>query len=123
FTIGIGLPGRVWKNPEPAWIDDVAADANFPRGVLAHQAGLHSSFAFPVLVDGEFVGLLEFFTRSQVKRDDKLLAMMSAVGSEIGHFIQRRRAERELRHYALELEKARHRAEDAATAKSEFLAN
>jgi len=123
FTIGIGLPGRVWKNPEPAWIDDVAADANFPRGVLAHQAGLHSSFAFPVLVDGEFVGLLEFFTRSQVKRDDKLLAMMSAVGSEIGHFIQRRRAERELRHYALELEKARHRAEDAAKAKSEFLAN
>lgn len=123
FPIGIGLPGRVWKNREPAWIEDVASDTNFPRGVLAREAGLHSSFAFPVLVEGEFVGLLEFFTRSQVKRDDKLLEMMSAVGSEIGHFIQRRRDERELRHYALELEKARRRAEDAAKAKSEFLAN
>lgn len=123
FGIGVGLPGRVWATGEPAWIEDIGTDPNFPRGVLAREAGLQSSFAFPVLVDGEFVGLLEFFTRWQVRRDDKLLAMMSAVGSEIGHFIQRRRADRELRHYALELEKARHRAEDAAKAKSEFLAN
>jgi CheY-like chemotaxis protein/nitrogen-specific signal transduction histidine kinase/HPt (histidine-containing phosphotransfer) domain-containing protein len=49
--------------------------------------------------------------------------MLRAIGTEIGNFIQRRQAESELRHNARELEKARRRAEDAAKAKSEFLAN
>ena len=119
----VGLPGRVWESGEPAWIDDVALDWNFPRGKSATAAGLHSGFAFPVKVEGEVIGVLEFFTRSLFKRDDKLLEMMSTVGSEIGHFLQRRRAERELRDHAEQLETAKHRAEQADKAKSEFLAN
>ena len=120
---GVGLPGRVWETSEPAWIDDVAIDRNFPRGRSATAAGLHSGFAFPVKVEGEVIGVLEFFTRSLLKRDDKLLEMMSTVGGEIGHFIERRRAERELRDHAAELEAAKQRAEAADKAKSEFLAN
>lgn len=121
--MGVGLPGRVWENGEPAWIEDVALDWNFPRGKSATEAGLHSGFAFPVKVEGEVVGVLEFFTRSLLKRDDKLLEMMSTVGSEIGQVIQRRRAERDLRDYAKQLEAAKQRAEQADKAKSEFLAN
>ena len=123
FPINIGLPGRVWASREPHWIDDVASDPNFPREAAACGAGLHSGFAFPVVMEGEVVGVFEFFTRWPVKRDEKLLDAMRSVGHEVGSFIQRRRAERELKNYAAELEKARKHAEDAATAKSEFLAN
>lgn len=123
FPFNVGLPGRVWATREPSWIDDVTSDPNFPREAAAREAGLHSGFAFPVLMEGEVVGVFEFFSRWPVKRDDKLLEAMRSVGHEVGTFIQRRRSERELRHYAAELEKARERAEDAANAKSEFLAN
>jgi len=123
FPVGIGLPGRVWASREPEWIEDVPTDPNFPREAAARPAGLRSGFAFPVLMEGEVVGVFEFFTRWPVKRDDELLEAMRSVGHEVGNFIQRRKAERELRHYAAELEKARKRAEDAANAKSEFLAN
>src|SRR5437868_10487121 len=105
--ISMGLPGRVWESREPAWIDDVALDWNFPRGKSATAAGLHSGFAFPVKIEGEVIGVIDFFTLSLLKRDDKLLEMMSTVGSEIGHFLQRRRAERELREHAVELEEAK----------------
>ena len=123
FPTGVGLAGRVWATREPSWIEDLSADVNFPRQSAAVEVGLHSGFAFPVVMEGEIVGIFEFFSRWPMKRDDKLLETMRSVGYEVGNFIQRRRSERELRHYAAELEKARKRAEDAASAKSEFLAN
>ena len=123
FPRGVGLPGRVWETGEPSWIEDLAADANFPRHSDALQSGLRSGFAFPVVTEGEIVGVFEFFSRWPMKRDEKLLETMRSVGYEVGTFIQRRQAERKLRHYAAELEKARKRAEDAAAAKGEFLAN
>src|SRR5215831_1467245 len=37
---GVGLPGRVWRTGEPAWIADVATDDNFPRRDAALRSGL-----------------------------------------------------------------------------------
>jgi len=48
---------------------------------------------------------------------------LSAIGSQIGQFIERTEAEAALRLYARELESAKQVAEEATKAKSEFLAN
>lgn len=123
FRSGIGLPGRVWSQTQPAWIEDVTHDANFPRASIAHQEGLHAAFGFPILLGTEVLGVLEFFSHRIQKPDGRLLEMMSAIGSQIGQFIERKEAEDALRVYARDLEIARKRAEEATRAKSEFLAN
>ena len=123
FPPGVGLPGRVWAQAQPAWIEDVTRDANFPRALIAAKEGLHSAFGFPILLGTEVLGVLEFFSLQIQQPDHRLLEMMSAIGSQIGQFIERKEAEDALRMYARDLETARRRAEEATRAKSEFLAN
>jgi PAS domain S-box-containing protein len=95
---GVGLPGRVWQTGEAAWVADVCADPNFPRGPIAALNGLHSAVAFPICFGDEVVGVMEFLNREIRRPDDALLRMMTALGTQIGQLIERRQAEKALRH-------------------------
>ena len=96
FVRGDGaLPARVWEQGRPLWVEDFASDRTFPRASLAERAGLHAAVAFPVLMRGETVAVLEFFSRELRPPDEALLSMMSHVGSQIGQVIERQRAEAE----------------------------
>lgn len=93
FAPGIGLPGRVWTSLKPAWIPDVTKDNNFPRAPVAVSEGLHAAFAFPIMFDEKFLGIVEFFSREIREPDDALLAMVGSIGNQIGQFIERKSAE------------------------------
>jgi signal transduction histidine kinase len=60
--------------------------------------------AFPVQSAGRVLGVFEFFASREIENDPDLLNMMTAIGSEIGQFIRRRRAEEDLRRAHDELE-------------------
>jgi PAS domain S-box-containing protein len=96
FTRGTGLPGRVWSNEKPAWIPDVARDTNFPRAKTAEEAGLHAALGFPILLEDRVLGVMEFFSREIQEPDETLLELLGTVGSQVGQFIERKRAEEEL---------------------------
>ena len=97
FRRGEGLPGRVWEEGRPLTIQDVADDALFPRARLAAEEGLHGAIAFPVVAKGEVAGVVEFFRREVRAADDDLLETFASVGTQVGQFFERRRAEEELR--------------------------
>ncbi|MDT5296713.1 MAG: two-component system, cell cycle sensor histidine kinase and response regulator CckA, partial [Acidobacteriota bacterium] len=90
-----GLPGRVWARGEPLWVEDLAADDSFPRASSAARSDLHAALAFPVLMKGEVIAVLEFFSREMLPPDEQLLALMTHVGSQMGQVIERQRAEDE----------------------------
>ena len=103
FVPGLGLPGRVWSSLEPEYIPDVVPDENFPRAPIAEREGLHAAFGFPILLGGEVLGVIEFFSREIGQPDRELLNMLATIGSQIGQFIERKRAEAELRRVGTEL--------------------
>jgi PAS domain S-box-containing protein len=72
-------------------------DLNFPRAPAAVEAGLHGAFAFPIHFGGEVVGVVEFFSRDPREPDADLRALAAAVGSQLGQYMERKRAEAELR--------------------------
>jgi diguanylate cyclase (GGDEF)-like protein len=96
FGSGEGLPGRVWRDAKPAWIADVQADENFPRAAMAHEPGLRTAFAFPVRLREQVFGVMEFFGQEVRDPDAELLEVMEGVGSQIGQYDVRRRAEADL---------------------------
>jgi len=97
FSPGVGLPGRVWTSLKPAWIPDVTRDDNFPRAPFAVAEGLHAAFAFPILSGEKPLGVIEFFSHEIRQPNDALLAMVAGIGSQIGQFMERKRAEEALR--------------------------
>src|SRR5213594_1034331 len=103
FMSGIGLLGRVWSKHEPAYIYDVVHDTNFPHASIAAREGLHAAFAFPILLGGDVLGVMEFFSREIRQPEQELLDMMATLGSQIGQFIERKRAEEAFRTSQMEL--------------------
>jgi len=97
FVSGSGLPGRVWSSLEPVYIADVVPDENFPRAPIAEREGLHAALALPILLGGEALGVIEFFSREIRKPDQELLNVLATIGSQIGQFIERKRGEEALR--------------------------
>lgn len=97
FSWGIGLPGRVWRSAEPAWIRDVTQDENSPRAQAAVQDGLHGAFAFPVKAGNQILGVMEFFSAEVRQPEPQLNDLIIGFGNQIGQFAERKRAEAELR--------------------------
>jgi signal transduction histidine kinase/CheY-like chemotaxis protein/HAMP domain-containing protein len=111
-----GLPGRVWVNQQPVWIEDITKGTDFTRAEAAVACGLRCCLAIPIYQNAELGGLLELFSGQVQKPDQDLLRLGVALGGQIGQFMSRKQAE-------ANLVKAKEAAEAASRAKSEFLAN
>lgn len=97
---GIDLPGRVWSSRQPVWIPDVVSDADILRALMASKEGLHAAFCFPIQADGVVQGVMEFFSREVRQPDSALVDAITATGSQIGRFLERRQTERSLEYQA-----------------------
>jgi signal transduction histidine kinase len=102
---GVGLPGRIWRNLKPAWVSDITKDTNFPRASVAAEEGLHGTFAFPISFGKHFIAVMEFFSREIREPDEDLLKTFSSIGSQVGQFVQRKKAEEALQRSKELLEK------------------
>jgi len=122
FVKGRGLPGRIWESGKPVWIPNLRKDRNFPRGPFAERSGLRAGFGFPILLGNEVLGVIEFFSQEIRQPDRELLEMIGSVGSQIGQFQERKRAEEKLAHLLVRERSARADAEKANRLKDEFLA-
>jgi len=97
---GPGLKGRVWQSPEPTWIAEATQDPHFVRAPIAARVGLHGAVAFPILLNDETIGILEFFSGTVRPPDEEDRVTLATIGSQIGQFVERKRVEAEQRKLA-----------------------
>jgi len=97
FNPGVGLPGRVWKSKQPAWVENVTDDPNFPRSGAARTAGLKTGVAIPILSGGTVIAVLEFFMRESREQNERLLNVIASVANQLDLVRHGTRAEAEAR--------------------------
>ena len=99
FARGVGVPGRVWAAGAAVVTDRVQFDPALPRAAAARGVGLHGAVAVPILWGDRVVAVMEFFSRQPVTLTAEDLATMTAVGRQIGVYVERRRAADELERF------------------------
>ena len=97
FAPGEGVAGRVWAEGRPIWMADATAGSSCARGQMAAEAGLRGTFAFPIRSGGTVLGVIVFFSSQTRRPDPALLQMLDSLGTQIGDFIARKRAEEAIR--------------------------
>lgn len=99
FAPQIGLPGRVWANKEPEWIEDVSVEQNqfFLPPQLAAKVGLKAGFGIPILANDQVLAVLVFFKKESIPEQSHLVQLVNAVATQLGSLIQRKQAEEALR--------------------------
>jgi two-component system, sensor histidine kinase and response regulator len=90
FKIGIGLPGRVAETKKMNWIEDLHQDRNFPR---ARGKNIHivTGMAFPIILQNELVGVLEFFSQNKQSHQSELESITISIGNLLGQIFGRLR--------------------------------
>ncbi|MEX0958502.1 MAG: EAL domain-containing protein [Burkholderiales bacterium] len=99
-----GPLGQILRTGAPVWIPDIDSENDMVRAEIAKEAGLHSSFAFPMIASGTTLGVMEFFSANRQQPDEDLLALSVSLGNAIGSYWMRKMAEgaAHLRQRALE---------------------
>jgi diguanylate cyclase (GGDEF)-like protein/PAS domain S-box-containing protein len=92
YRRGEGLAGRVWESGAPLAMPDLVEEAS-TRSAAAVAAGLHGVVGFPVRSGRRVVGMISLHTWAPRELDEGLVAVMNDVGSQIGEFVERKRAE------------------------------
>jgi PAS domain S-box-containing protein len=114
-TKGHYVPGIVWQTGQPFWVADLGDHPECPRSSAAHQLGLRGAFAFPILSNHQVLGVIELVAEDVDEPDETIFQVMVGIGNQMGQFLARRQAEKDLL-------KAKEDAERANEAKSLFLA-
>ena len=93
FRPGEGLPGRIWQNSSPVWIESIATESSFTRTAAALEEGLRSGIGVPIIVDDTVYGVMTFFGRKSLPADQERIDQLVSFALQIGQLVERKQAE------------------------------
>jgi PAS domain S-box-containing protein len=106
FVRDQGVPGRVWANGAPLWLQDVGNDNTLPRQEVARKEGLRAVLAFPVSTfvsrnrapaagasprEAVVRGVIELYSDHVEAPDEQMLQATTSVGFQLGSYLESRR--------------------------------
>jgi signal transduction histidine kinase len=98
FSLGVGLPGRVWATQEPEWLQHIGQQPEyiFLRPQMMLQAGLNTGIGIPIVAENQVIAVLVFFITEDCHRNNHKIKFISNIAIQIGALMYRKQAESSL---------------------------
>ena len=80
FAEGVGLSGRAWKTRDLYFTQDIGEMTDCVRAPVAQRVGVKSGVCFPIMVNGEVVGTMDFFATETLHPTQDRLDALRNVG-------------------------------------------
>ena len=95
FTKGEGLPGRVWKQQENLFWDNIFEPGKYVRFEAASGAGLKSAYGIRLSHNNTYIGALLLTSDRPLNEQQNSIQQLSSLGEFLGAEIKRRQKEEE----------------------------
>ena len=89
FREGVGLSGRAWSTRDLFFTRDIGEMTDCVRAPVAQRAGVKSGVCFPIIVDGEVLGTMDFFTTETLDPSPARLDALRSVGNLVSQGLAR----------------------------------
>ncbi len=89
FQEGVGLSGRAWRNRDLFFSKDIGEMTDCVRAPVAQRAGVKSGVCFPILLNGEVIGTMDFFATETLDPSPGRLNALRSVGTLVSQSMQR----------------------------------
>ncbi len=89
FAEGVGLSGRAWAQRDLYFTRDIGEMTDCVRAPVAQQVGVKSGVCFPIVVDGQVVGTMDFFATETLDPSPQRLDALRNVGRLVSQAIER----------------------------------
>lgn len=111
FAHGVGLAGRAWKAKDMLFVPDLAEVDDCVRAPAARRAGVKSGVCLPIVVRGEVVGTMDFFTMTSVELSPSRESALRNTAFLVGQALERHAGTDRLREAAAALVESIERVE------------
>ncbi|HEY4409333.1 MAG TPA: methyl-accepting chemotaxis protein [Acidimicrobiia bacterium] len=89
FPEGVGLSGRAWKTRDLYFTRDIGEMTDCSRAPVAQKIGVKSGVCFPLLVEGEVIGTMDFFATETLDPSAGRLEALRNVGRMVSSAVER----------------------------------
>ena len=89
FAEGVGLSGRAWAQRDLFFTPDIGEMTDCVRAPVAQQVGVKSGVCFPLIVEGEVIGTMDFFATETLQPTPQRLEALRNVGRLVSQAIAR----------------------------------
>lgn len=96
-----GLPGRVWGQRQPEWVEDVSQEpeSRFPRLWAAIRYGLRAAIGIPIESEKQVVAVLVFLMPTAAPENLREMQLIQAIASQLGIFLSLKQTESALKRH------------------------
>ncbi|HMQ99138.1 MAG TPA: PAS domain S-box protein [Ignavibacteria bacterium] len=101
---GKGLPGKVWESAKSLWLENLNSDELSSGQEGFTKLGWQTGFAVPIKDGDRVIAVIECFNQNELTAKYDLLEVLESAGNQVGNFLERKKAEENLKIAYEELE-------------------